>query len=404
MTFSIKSFIATNGERFSLLLDAREEGIPMYYPTIFISHEMRENHTHQTQQSALNGIRRLCQWESERGLLVEEKLANGELLQPHEIADLAAHVRTSRMGKKGEAISAEKFNIYWLYIQRYIAWLTDVLLPNRDSIHVQKLVEDQAARLKKRELKRGASRARKKQRLLDEKLPELARAKLLSLFDDPLQGIEAKPQHHGTRLRNIVMIRILYETGMRRGELLSLKLKHSVEASGGEGAYLVIERNHGDELDLRANQPVAKTLGRDVAISEGLEKQILDYRVIRAGLNNAGHSESSFLFCVHQRGKTEGQALSINGFNSAFLYFRNAFPVLGKSLHPHALRHDWNYRFSKQADDAGMSEADEASSREQAMGWAPGSDMAKIYNQRHRREQAMAIGRKVAEDTMRASK
>ncbi|WP_238418263.1 hypothetical protein [Pseudomonas syringae group genomosp. 3] len=51
-----------------------------------------------------------------------------------------------------------------------------------------------------------------------------------------------------------------------------------------------------------------------------------------------------------------------------------------------------------------MSEEDEASSREQAMGWVPGSNMAKIYNQRHRREMAMAIGRKVAEDTMRPSK
>lgn len=373
----------------------------MYYPTTFISVAMRENHTHETQRSALSGIRRLCQWESERRISIEDRLANGQLLQLHEIVDLAGHVRMRRQGNKGGAISAEKFNIYWFYISRYIAWLTDTLLPDRDTIQIRKLVEDQALRLKSRELKRGASKAKKRQRVLDEKFPELARAQLLSLFTNPFQGLENSPQHHGTRLRNMVMIRILYETGMRRGELLSLKLKHFIEASGGEGAYLSIERNHGDELDLRVNQPVAKTLGRDVPISAGLEQQIIDYRVIRAGLRNAGHSENSFLFCVHQAGQTEGEALSINGFNSAFLYFRQTFPALGKKLHPHAFRHDWNYRFSVQADEAGLSEDQENSSREQSMGWVPGSSMAKTYNLRHRREQAMAIGRKVAELTKR---
>lgn len=376
----------------------------MFYPTAFISRSLRLNSTHQTQQSALSSIRRLCQWESERGFSVEEKLSKGELLLPHEIDDLAAHVRTSRKGNRGETISAEKFNIYWFYIRSYLAWLTDELLPNRNNIHVRKLVEEQATRMKSRELKRVASRARKSQRLLDEKLPELARAQLLSLFADPFQGIEDKTQHHGTRLRNIVMFRILYETGMRRGELLSLKLKNFVEASGGDGAYLVIERNHDDELDLRANQPVAKTLGRDVPITPELENQILKYREYRGDLYNAGHSEESFLFCVHQSGQTEGQALSINGFNSAFLNFRNSFPALGKSLHAHAFRHDWNYRFSMQADADGMTEQEEASTREEAMGWIHGSDMAKIYNQRHRREKAMTVGRKVAEDTMRPRK
>ena len=46
------------------------------------------------------------------------------------------------------------------------------------------------------------------------------------------------------------MLRILYETGIRRGELLSLKFNVLQESAGGDGAFLQIERNHLDQFDL----------------------------------------------------------------------------------------------------------------------------------------------------------
>lgn len=401
MTFHIKTYIATNGERFPVLFNSDNPGIPCFYPTAFISRHLRQNSTLETQLVALDGIRRLSQWEYDRNYSLEDSLLKGALLRLHEIDDLAAHVRSSRKGIRGEVISASKFNGYWAYIRLYIDWLTDELLPNRNDVEVRNLVNEQQTRLKNKIQKRLRSKAKRNQRLLDEKLPELTRAKLLSLFEDPFQEL-SNETHKGSRLRNIVMLRILFETGMRRGELLSLKIKSFVESSGGQSAYLRIERNHNDELDRRANQPVAKTLGRDVPISDKLEEQLIDYRVnYRAELRNVGHSEDDFIFCIHRPGRSEGQPLSKNGFNSAFSYFRKAFPILGKGLHPHAFRHDWNYRFSVRADAEGISEQDEIESREESMGWAPGSSMAKIYNQRHRREKAMEIGRKVARDTER---
>jgi len=410
MNFSIKSYIAQNGERFSLLFSPEEPGVPLLYPCAYISSSVRGYATHQTQLSILSGIQRVFEWERDRKLDLTKKLSSGELLAIYEIDDLAAHVRSRRNAKKGDVVSSRKFNDYWSSICKYIAWLTDEILPNRDNSNVRKLVEQQASRLAAKTRKHVDSKARKNQRVLDEKLPELARAQLLTLFRTPFKDLPPNSggsvDHavKGVRLRNTVMLRALYETGMRRGELLSLKLKSFVEASGGDGAYLSVERNHDDELDRRANQPVAKTLGRDVSISEDLEAQILEYiTVYRAELNNVGLTEESFIFCVHRSGKTQGRALSINGFNSAFKYFKEKYPILA-TCHPHAFRHDWNYRFSKKADEHKMSEKDEAESREQQMGWVSGSEMAKIYNQRHRREKAMLFGREIAEDTARPRK
>ncbi|QHE97944.1 site-specific integrase [Pseudomonas cannabina pv. alisalensis] len=410
MNFSLKTYIAQNGERFSLLFSPDEPGVPLLYPCAYISCTVRGYATHQTQLSILSGIQRLFEWERDRKLDLTEKLARGELMAPHEIDDLATHVRSRRNAKKGDVVSSRKFNDYWSSICKYIAWLTDEILPNRDNSNVRNLVEQQASRLAARTRKRVVSKARKNQRVLDEKFSDLARAQLLTLFRTPFKDLLPNAggiiyhAEKGVRLRNTVMLRILYETGMRRGELLSLKLKSFVEASGGDGAYLSIERNHDDELDRRANQPVAKTLGRDVSISEDLEAQILEYMTVyRAELNNVGLTEESFIFCVHRSGKTQGRALSINGFNSAFKYFKEKYPLL-VTCHPHAFRHDWNYRFSKKADELGISEKDEAESREQQMGWVSGSEMAKIYNQRHRREKAMLLGREIAEDTARPRK
>lgn len=407
MTFTLKTYIGQCGERFSLLFSSDEPGVPLFYPCAFISRRVRDKSTHQTQTTTLKGIQRLVEWERDRKISLEEKLSRGETMAPFEVDDLAGHVRGCRDAKKGEVISSQKFNGYWSSICKYIAWLTDELLPNRNGLQMRKLADEQSRQLNLKMRKQIASRAKQNQKMLDAKISSTERTQLLTLFNSPFENYHSGHFNHdchtgkGVHLRNIIMLRALYETGMRRGELLSLKLKNFVEASGGEGAYLSIERNHDDELDRRANQPVAKTLGRDVAISAGLESQIMDYITqYRAELNNVGMSDNSFIFCVHRPGKTQGNPISVNGFNSALNQLKTKYPALGK-CQPHAFRHDWNYRFSQKADALGMSETEEIEAREQQMGWVPASSMAKIYNQRHRREKALNLARKIAEDTRR---
>lgn len=48
-----------------------------------------------------------------------------------------------------------------------------------------------------------------------------------------------------------------------------------------------------------------------------------------------------------------------------------------------------------------LSDEEERTHREQLMGWITGSNMSKIYNQRHIQEKSHEIGLKVASDTAR---
>ncbi|WP_338514980.1 site-specific integrase [Pseudomonas poae] len=232
------------------------------------------------------------------------------------------------------------------------------------------------------------------------KLSSEARNWLLDFFEEPFAGLR-QPQDFGPRLRNVVMLRVVYETGMRVGELLSLKLKNFIEAGGGDSAYLDIQRNHHDVVDTRLHQPVAKTLGRRVPISESLEDQLKEYRDNwRSEIPRVGFSDEDFIFVVHRGGHRQGQALPKTAFSAGLFNIKQSNPAL-MPVHPHLLRHDWNYRFSKQADSEGMSFEEERTLREQLMGWAPDSPMSRIYNRRHIEEKSYEIGRKIASNTAR---
>ena len=195
------------------------------------------------------------------------------------------------------------------------------------------------------------------------------------------------------------MLEILYETGMRTGELLSLKLIDFTPSRGGIQASLHIRRNHDDQLDKRVNQPVAKTLGRILPISDQLEKKISDYlKNWRSQVPSANFNDESFIFITHKKTTTQGEALEQNTFYNALAALRKRHKRL-KGLHPHLLRHHWNFIFSKQAAIRGLTETAEAEERRYLMGWSKSSKMPAVYNQRHIQESAAVTGYKTANHT-----
>ncbi|MES2534697.1 MAG: hypothetical protein V4632_02390 [Pseudomonadota bacterium] len=50
MPFKIKSFIASNGERFSQIYASEELGFPLFYPTAYVTRSIRLKATHENQK------------------------------------------------------------------------------------------------------------------------------------------------------------------------------------------------------------------------------------------------------------------------------------------------------------------------------------------------------------------
>ena len=201
--------------------------------------------------------------------------------------------------------------------------------------------------------------------------------------------LEAIPPDHPTNpftdqraaARNELAVQMLLRLGIRRGELLALKISDI----HWQTRTLSITRRPNDPEDPRTPQPTAKTLARDLPLSPELAGRINQY--IRGARRQTKRAQSHrFLLVVHRKGPHEGEPLSEPGLTKVFTTLRRCDPLLAP-LHPHVLRHTWNWKFSDAMDalppDEAPSEAKEEQVRGHLMGWIPGSASAKFYNRRH---------------------
>jgi integrase len=198
--------------------------------------------------------------------------------------------------------------------------------------------------------------------------------------------------------RNYLMILLLRELFIRKGELLSMKITRMNLV--GTNKYVWVERTQDDKHDKRPNQPVAKTKERMLPISANTASLLDEYiTTIRAKIPEA--RLHPYLFVVHQNGKTLGNPISIKAFDDIFSELKSIddrFSI----LHPHYLRHNGNEEFSEKIDlnnklaELGepnfqkIESGKEAKMRMHLMGHSSEAS-GDIYNQRHIRKKANEV-------------
>ena len=396
MKLITRDFIAKNGERFSHIYDSAALGFPLFYPTAYTTRVLRQNKTHNTQKSHLAAIKKLYEWAYSTDVDLHLILLERKFLLPYQLDLLAAYLRNNAKLNDGSVISGGKYNNYLDAVSEYLSWYAYEILTDSNNPLISKPIDRMKQAIKARKTKIGSQTRRDQERLEKQIHPE-ARNALIGLFDNPLEGV-LKNGDQGPRFRNVVALRILYDTGMRIGELLSLRYGDFEIATGGESAYLTIKRRHDDLNDDRESQPVAKTLPRKVPINKGLEKQLSAYLKWREQVPRSGFDNDSPLLVIHQGRSRQGKGMTQQGFYSSMAQMIKKFPAL-KGVHPHLLRHDWNYRFSRECEAKGLNETEERNIREFLMGWVEGSEMSALYNRRHIQEAAFKLGLSIASDT-----
>lgn len=107
-----------------------------------------------------------------------------------------------------------------------------------------------------------------------------------------------------------------------------------------------------------------------------------------------------YLLVVHRKGTHEGVPLSTSGLKKVFKTLRECDPLLAR-LHPHALRHWWDFAFSREMDKKPTKERltpdEQEEIREHAMGWQEGSGTAKRYNRHFIKRKAQQASLALAE-------
>jgi len=385
MKNSIRSFKSPDGERFSVLVD--EQGMPLYYPTLFATWTLRARSVAaNTITNALNALKALFAWEAHLGFDLESAFGQGTFLDENQVRDLTDFLQRSLINKKSNGlvsfnrrpkVVSPSVHYYRLSVAaNYVEFLARQVSPSSADV---RQIERMANMIK-------ANRpARSSKSVPDRDEIHLSVAVIETLEEALKPGSPNNPaKEYGVQLRNALMFLILRLTGIRRGELLNLRIE---DIDFGINT-LTISRRPDAKGDTRKFQPVVKTRPRAIRIEPALVARIQEY-VLNQRSKLPRAKKHGYLFVTHKSGPSEGAPLSITAFQKWMREISSL--VVDAGFHAHALRHNWNYEFSRRADARKMGHEEEAKIRSYFMGWSPTSGTANTYNRRHIKEKAQEI-------------
>ena len=364
------------GERCCLITD-KVSKLPLYYPCLYISSELRKkNESISTIELHSASIALFYRFLNFKKIDIEERIRTAEFLRLQEIDALKEFI-TNRMKKekvvnldRGDRVSSNTQYFRLTAITKYLEWLCDFFTVSYKRDH--RLIEKFIAKMKSH---RPKIRFRNQGSANDK---NLSKNQLNILFNILKVGSEMNPFNSDVQKRNKLMISILYQLGLRAGELLNIKVTDIDTGS----QTISINRRADDPNDSRIKQPLVKTLRRKLPISDELSNDIFNY-IKTERRKHRTKKDNGYLFICHKKGKTFGEPLSIQAYHKIINTLKNSCPELSR-MTGHKLRHTWNYEFSSKMDqmDNPPNQYEQEQMRSLLMGWKEGSGTASTYNRR----------------------
>ena len=380
----VKSTRHLNGEIFLNLLN--QEGVPLYWPTIWTLTELRASgKSINTISQALGTLKVVYDFLDEYGIDLDSRLQSAKFLERHELDGLLRYLKKPlRKVSKGKVVKINKFDEISLgafairlnYTKAYFAFLIDSFtfkyIDEAKKKEQMSLIRELVGRF-------FSARKPAKVKLTGPRLG-LSREQQELLCQTISSSSSKNPwKSEFVRDRNETMVLLLLQTGMRRGELLSLKTSDI----NLQQKSIKIEKRVAGLVDPRAYRPLVKTLGREVMMSA-----ILATKVSAFILNHRVHQplakKHPFLFTSRT-----GEPLSMKSVNAIFDDLKPSIP--GADIYPHALRHTFNSNLSLAFENSKVEPELEMKIRTELNGWSHNSQMPALYAKRHTKEKARQV-------------
>ncbi len=219
-------------------------------------------------------------------------------------------------------------------------------------------------------------------------LTQQERERLLAVMH-PAESDENPFANKALRLRNYIVLLLGLDMGLRRSEMLLIKIS-DIHWHNGQLAVVNLE---DEEIDTRPEAPQFKTHERQLVMSDeliwALKDYIDNYRVLKKGPSK--EKKHPFLLVSHRR--NAGRPLSIKALDGVLPRVGAAVPDL-KHIHPHILRHDAVYTLleSMREELETLTPEDRTTKVQKvltyAFGWSPESNMPSLYGAKFWKEEA----------------
>ena len=421
------------GERVPMLHD--EHGVPLFYPTLFATSQLRNaGDAVNTIRNKLSDLVVLMRWEQEHRRDLVAEFRGGRFLTVADVVSLRDFAKLDMRQWQpdgGKASKSSKGVVDFIEakvaLNRAVAAIGGQQHFNRLSTFAEYLefvasavTQHQCSPKMAQEISRMARSIRKhRPRGLAKQIEKAGdlRSPPSELVERFMAiGAEGDPRNPfkqpGIQLRNAILFGVARATGMRRGELLSLRID---QFDLGHEPHVWVRRNQDDPHDSRRNQPSAKTKERPLPLPESLANQIDRYIFqVRAKITPA--RRHPYLFVSHHKNEGWGAPLSISSLNQIFARMRKVDAAF-EAIHVHAFRHHFNYELSVSIDEHNakvrtaaassqsvpISEAQELDMRAYLNGHRSKASGA-AYNRRHIREAGDKAARMVQEGMQRGER
>lgn len=406
--YAVRWVLFDDGERFPILICSADEQ-PLFHPTVYTIALLRgRGVASNTLLANLRSILHLYVWAATEKLDLEGRLRSSRFLTVPEIESLTRAMRQplramldeqarekNGSGKRAIA-SLERFRkrspdgrgfqvglnttgIRLRYVCAYLDWFTlDQLSTVKESERAayesarKRMLDAIAARVPTSHVRSGEDA---RQGLAPETLTQL-----LSVIDR--SSAENPWKDDDIRIRNQLLVMMLLQLGIRRGEALGIRIEHIDLRQN----TLLIVRAADDPADPRKYQPNTKTRDRKLPLSDELA-DLLHHYITRVRNKIEGARFHCFLFVAHDTGKP----MSLPAFGKVFHTLRERVADLPDDLCGHMFRHTWNDRFSELMDSHGASEESEKKLRSYIMGWSETSETAARYTRRYTKRRATEL-------------
>lgn len=328
---SVIHLVLDTGERLPCLVDA-ETWLPKRVATRWAVRQRRYRVQASTLASNLRMLGKVYQWAGQHeGIELDDFLTAGHRLSAGQLKGLCAHLREMAAGKDDHVIRPNTYNSYLAVAENFLKW---ALYPeNRGGVSHLSL-HQLAAERSYLELFFSAQRLRSGRSPRLEPLTESEVASIRAVLaprraPDGQWTFPAGGFSRHTALRNWLMFETALELGVRRGELLKLRLD-SLPRGAGDGIKIL--RHPDDPHDSRVREPAVKSAERVIPASRPLLQAIRAYITSPPPLGRVA-GKSPYLFLARS-----GRPLSVNATNDII---QAVGRMSGVPLSWHRLRHTW---------------------------------------------------------------